>query len=53
MIKRFAFLNVLLLAGGILAAQNTTRIKSGAEKVEYNPKLFGYFIEHFDNQIYG
>ena len=44
---------MMLFVGGILSAQNTTVVKAGAEKIEYNPKLFGFFIEHFDNQIYG
>ena len=51
--KRIFLFSALLLAGSLLAAQNTTRIKAGAERVTYNPKLFGQFIEHFDNQIYG
>lgn len=53
MIKRHVILCILLSVGGILSAQNTTSVKAGAEKIEYNPKLFGYFIENFDNQIYG
>ena len=43
----------LLLAGTLLSAQNTTTVKPGADPIRYNPKLFGQFIEHFDNQIYG
>ena len=53
MAKRLSVLSMMLFVGGILSAQNTTVVKAGAEKIEYNPKLFGYFIEHFDNQIYG
>ena len=43
----------LLLAGTLLSAQNTTIVKSGAKALPYNPMMFGQFIEHFDNQIYG
>ena len=43
----------LLLAGTLLSAQNTTTVKSGAKALPYNPMMFGQFIEHFDNQIYG
>ena len=43
----------LLLAGTLLSAQNTTSVKSGAKALPYNPMMFGQFIEHFDNQIYG
>jgi len=27
--------------------------KTDAETIHYNPMLFGQFIEHFDNQVYG
>jgi alpha-N-arabinofuranosidase len=28
-------------------------VGSGAEPIAYNPMIFGHFIEHFDNQVYG
>lgn len=37
MIKRHVILCILLSVGGILSAQNTTSVKAGAEKIEYNP----------------
>ena len=49
----------LLLIGVTAPAQspaspgNSTVVKAGAERIEYNRMLFGQFIEHFDNQIYG
>ena len=43
----------LFLAAAIASAQNTTVVKAGAEKIEYSRDLFGFFVEHFDNQIYG
>ena len=35
------------------AAQNTVTIKADGVPVKYNPMIYGQFIEHFDNQIYG
>lgn len=34
-------------------AKNNVKILKGGKKIEYNPMIFGQFIEHFDNQIYG
>ena len=34
-------------------AQNSMSVRTGAERVEYNPMVFGAFLEHFDNQVYG
>ena len=34
-------------------AQNASLIKSGADRIEFSPMLFGQFIEHFDHQVYG
>lgn len=36
-----------------LAAENSVKIVAGAQKIKYNPMIFGQFIEHFDNQVYG
>ncbi len=43
------------LAVGTLAvtAQNTATVRPGAERIEYNPMIFGAFLEHFDTQVYG
>lgn len=35
------------------AQDNRIAIDHSRKKVEYNPMIFGQFIEHFDNQIYG
>ena len=48
----------IFLAAGLalvlpLAAQNSVRMAEQAEAVKYNPMLFGQFVEHFDNQVYG
>lgn len=34
-------------------AQNSIQLNPEAKTIKYNPMLFGQFIEHFDNQIYG
>ena len=34
-------------------AQNRISIQPEAGLVKYNPMIFGHFIEHFDNQVYG
>ena len=49
-------LTILLLSLGMTTQAegvNTIAAKKEAERVEYNPMLFGGFIEHFDTQIYG
>ena len=52
--KKRTFITIAVLVTGMMAAaQNVTVVKSGAEKIEYSRMLFGQFIEHFDNQIYG
>ena len=54
MVKRIiSFFAVSLSAGLLAVAQNTTAVKPGAEKAAYNPNMFSFFIEHFDNQVYG
>ncbi|MBR5659956.1 MAG: hypothetical protein IKW99_00220 [Bacteroidales bacterium] len=47
------FLAALLAGVSSLSAQNSMTIKEGAERVKYNPMVFGAFLEHFDNQVYG
>lgn len=51
--KRTFITTAILLMGMMAASQNATVVKTGGEKIEYNRMLFGQFIEHFDNQIYG
>ncbi len=49
-------LTMIALALGMSAQAeniNTIAVNKEAERVEYNPMLFGGFIEHFDTQIYG
>ena len=36
-----------------MSAQNAVSVVKDAPAVTYNPMIFGQFIEHFDNQIYG
>jgi alpha-N-arabinofuranosidase len=43
----------LLISSTCLFAQNSFTIKQDAEIMEYNPMIFGAFLEHFDNQVYG
>lgn len=43
----------LMLTLSPLAAQNTVSIKQDATAIQYNPMIFGHFIEHFDTQVYG
>lgn len=45
-----ALLVALCLEGN---AQSTISVSQDASLVEYDHKIFGQFIEHFDNQIYG
>ncbi|MCR4613265.1 MAG: hypothetical protein K5778_04610 [Bacteroidaceae bacterium] len=43
----------LCLTPLLATAQNTVSVVRDAPMVKYNPMIFGQFIEHFDNQIYG
>ena len=52
--KRLLILILSLLAAWQgLSAQNTARVRAGAERIVYNPMIFGGFLEHFDTQVYG
>ena len=52
--KRLLILIVSLLAAWQgLSAQNTARVRAGAERIVYNPMIFGGFLEHFDTQVSG
>lgn len=35
------------------ASVNSVRVNNDAPKIEYNKMIFGQFLEHFDNQVYG
>ncbi len=37
----------------VFAQENTISIRNDVKAFTYNPMIFGQFIEHFDNQIYG
>lgn len=37
----------------MMAAQNVVRVLPESQPITFNPMIFGQFIEHFDNQIYG
>lgn len=50
MIKKSFLLWLLPLT---MSAQNAVSVVKDAPAVTYNPMIFGQFIEHFDNQIYG
>ena len=39
------------LAGTGLHAQNSFKVKTQEERLEYNPMIFGAFLEHFDNRV--
>lgn len=34
-------------------APNSIKVQPGAQRIQYNKMIFGQFIEHFDNQVYG
>ncbi len=34
-------------------SENKVMVLKDREKIKYNPMIFGQFIEHFDNQVYG
>ena len=50
-------LSIVILACASLMAtaqqSNTVTIDPDGIRTEYNPMIFGQFIEHFDNQVYG
>lgn len=59
---RFILLSMLqltnMLCMSVLASEeeqlsNRIRVIPNAPKIEYNKMIFGQFIEHFDNQVYG
>lgn len=51
---------ILTMANQVYAESQTSTVQesritvdNSAEKIKYSPMIFGQFIEHFDNQIYG
>ena len=36
-----------------LAVQTNATSNAAAKRIKYSPMIFGHFIEHFDNQVYG
>ena len=50
---RQTFAAIALMMAGAATAQNSIAVVKDAERVRYNPMIFGQFIEHFDNQVYG
>lgn len=54
--KNFLFVLLFFLVAGVataLGVTNKVEILKDREKIEYNKMIFGQFIEHFDNQVYG
>jgi len=47
---RQTFAAIALMMAGAATAQNSIAVVKDAERVRYNPMIFGQFIEHFDNQ---
>ena len=50
---RQTFAAIALMMAVTATAQNSIAVVKDAERVRYNPMIFGQFIEHFDNQVYG
>lgn len=52
-----AFIIVAISAGAFCNAEKQTTASvtpvAKASPMKYNPMIFGHFIEHFDNQVYG
>lgn len=62
MSMKAVWLCALLWAGSSVTAEtvtggavgrNSVSVMPGAPKVKYSKMIFGQFIEHFDNQVYG
>ena len=43
----------IVFLNGNMKAQNTLSVNQEKPSVKYSPMIFGQFIEHFDNQVYG
>ena len=46
-----AFSQLALCYG--LEEKSKMTLRTDVAKIKYNPMIFGHFIEHFDDQIYG
>ena len=51
--KHLSALVALALFAVPAFSQNRVSLADGAVPVEYNPMIFGSFLEHFSTQIYG
>ena len=51
MMRKLLFLFLLTAVSAV--GQNKLCVTERAKPVAYNPMIFGQFIEHFDNQVYG
>lgn len=53
--KTFVIVGVLIASFGCIEskAQNIINMIPDGKRVKYNHMIFGHFIEHFDNQVYG
>ena len=48
-----AALAAMAVAGAMPVEQAKIEPVDGAKQIKYNPMIFGQFLEHFDNQVYG
>lgn len=51
--KLVYFLLATVLCPLGVEAQNKVSVQPDATQIKYNKMIFGHFIEHFDNQVYG
>lgn len=51
--KLVYFLLIAVLCPMVVEAQNKVSVQPDAMQIKYNKMIFGHFIEHFDNQVYG
>jgi hypothetical protein len=50
--RKWNLLAAAILAPAVMAAQeNKVALAAGSKAIEYNPMIFGQFIEHFHRQI--
>lgn len=55
--KRYIGIGIVAVSMSMMSlnagAQNSIRIATDQASIQYDHKIFGQFIEHFDNQVYG
>lgn len=51
--KFIYFILATVLCPMVVEAQNKVSVQPDAIQIKYNKMIFGHFIEHFDNQVYG